>query len=183
MLLSAPVPRADLAALVGWFSRTAIPQRFMGFICFRPIACPCTHLSCDNAVAESGSWKGLSTAKGLCHLLRCFRHFQEDCRVSAHIKRIQGILNDLADKLSRSCAFHPCLSLRSTRLALIFVTFSVRCPEKRIGCMFSLPVNPLHVFLSCVLASDAGCPFLPVLSLRVSVCPCLVQAYQGLTCP
>ena len=33
---------------------------------------------------------------------RCFLYFQEDCRVSAHINHIPKILNDLADRLSRS---------------------------------------------------------------------------------
>ena len=61
------------------------------------------HLLCDNAVAESASWKGLSTAKGLCHPMRCFLHFREDCRVAVYINHIPGILNDLAaDKLRRS---------------------------------------------------------------------------------
>ena len=28
---------------------------------------------CDNATAEAASWKGLSTARGLCHVLRFFK--------------------------------------------------------------------------------------------------------------
>ena len=60
------------------------------------------HLCRDNAVAESASWTGLSMAKGLCHLLRCFLHLQENYRVSAHVNHIPGILKELADKLSRS---------------------------------------------------------------------------------
>ena len=48
---------------------------------------------------ESACWKGLSTAKGLCHLLWCFPRSQEGCRASAHINR--NSLKDLADKLIR----------------------------------------------------------------------------------
>ena len=86
--------------------------------------------------------------------LRCFLQFQEDCRASAHIKHILGILNDLENKLNHSdplqlgsclkliraasrpgLPFHLCLLSKSTSLASIFLPFSVPCPEWRIGCI------------------------------------------------
>ena len=113
----ARLSRAQLSELVDWFAPSAIPQRFIA--CWELLAqialvwlvhsmLPPNHLhvnlSCGNAVAEFASWKGLSTAKGFCHLLRCFLYYQEDCPVSALVilNHIPGILNGLSDKLSRS---------------------------------------------------------------------------------
>ena len=85
-----------------WLVHSMLPPRSPSHL---PVHAHLSCMSCDNAVAESASWKGLSTAKGLCHLLCCVLHFQEDRRVSAHVNRIPGILNDTADKLSRSVIF------------------------------------------------------------------------------
>ena len=57
---------------------------------------------CDNAAAESSSWKGLSMASGLCSVLRSFFLLQQRCRISIHIDHVPGIVNDTADALSRS---------------------------------------------------------------------------------
>ncbi|OLP86243.1 hypothetical protein AK812_SmicGene32672 [Symbiodinium microadriaticum] len=57
---------------------------------------------CDNAAAESSSWKGLSMASGLCSVLRTFFLCQQRCRISVHIDHVPGIVNDVADALSRS---------------------------------------------------------------------------------
>ena len=68
----------------------------------RPVHCI---LRCDNAAAESSSWKGLSMdsmASGLCSVLRSFFLLQQRCRISVHIDHVPGIVNDVADALSRS---------------------------------------------------------------------------------
>ena len=57
---------------------------------------------CDNAAAESSSWKGLSMASGLCSVLRSFFLLQQRCRVSVHINHVPGLVNDVADALSRA---------------------------------------------------------------------------------
>ena len=57
---------------------------------------------CDNAAAESSSWKGLSMASGLCSVLRSFFLLQQRCRVSVHIDHVPGLVNDVADALSRA---------------------------------------------------------------------------------
>ena len=57
---------------------------------------------CDNAAAESSSWKGLSMASGLCSVLRTFFLLQQRYRISVHIDHVPGIVNDIADALSRS---------------------------------------------------------------------------------
>ena len=57
---------------------------------------------CDNAAAESSSWKGLSMASGLCSVLRTFFVCQQRYRISVHIDHVPGIVNDIADALSRS---------------------------------------------------------------------------------
>ena len=57
---------------------------------------------CDNAAAESSSWKALSMASGLCSVLRTFFLFQQRYRISVHIDHVPGIVNDVADALSRS---------------------------------------------------------------------------------
>ena len=57
---------------------------------------------CDNAAAESSSWKGLSMGSGLCSVLRTFFLFQQRYRISVHIDHVPGIVNDIADALSRS---------------------------------------------------------------------------------
>ena len=56
----------------------------------------------DNSASESASWKGLSTAKGLCSVLRSFIVLQEHLRISVHTDHVPGISNDVADALSRS---------------------------------------------------------------------------------
>ncbi|OLP80697.1 hypothetical protein AK812_SmicGene38854 [Symbiodinium microadriaticum] len=65
----------------------------------RPVHCI---FRCDNAAAESSSWKGLSMASGLCSVLRSFFLLQQRCRISVHIDHVPGIVNDVADALSRS---------------------------------------------------------------------------------
>ena len=65
----------------------------------RPVHCI---FRCDNAAAESSSWKGLSMASGLCSVLRSFFLLQQRCRVSVHIDHVPGLVNDVADALSRS---------------------------------------------------------------------------------
>ena len=57
---------------------------------------------CDNAAAESSSWKGFSMASGLCSVLRSFFLLQQRCRVSVHIDHVPGLVNDVADALSRA---------------------------------------------------------------------------------
>ena len=57
---------------------------------------------CDNAAAESSSWKGLSMASGLCSVLRAFFLLQQRFRISVHIDHVPGVANDVADALSRS---------------------------------------------------------------------------------
>ena len=65
----------------------------------RPVHCI---FRCDNAAAESSSWKGLSMASGLCSVLRSFFLLQQRCRVSVHIDHVPGLVNDVADALSRA---------------------------------------------------------------------------------
>ena len=57
---------------------------------------------CDNSAAESSSWKGLSMASGLCSVLRAFFLSQQRFRISVHIDHVPGVVNDVADALSRS---------------------------------------------------------------------------------
>ena len=65
----------------------------------RPVHCV---FRCDNAAAESSSWKGLSMASGLCSVLRSFFLLQQRCRVSVHIDHVPGLVNEVADALSRA---------------------------------------------------------------------------------
>eukprot|EP00439_Symbiodinium_sp_Y106_P079529 s644_g18.t1 len=55
---------------------------------------------CDNSAADSASWKGLSMARGLCHILRSFLLCQQAHRISVYIDHVPGITNDVADALS-----------------------------------------------------------------------------------
>ena len=56
---------------------------------------------CDNSAADSASWKGLSMAQGLCHILSSFLLCQQARRISVYIDHVPGITNDVADALSR----------------------------------------------------------------------------------
>ena len=56
---------------------------------------------CDNSPADSAAWKGLSTARGLCSLLRSYFLWQRHFCVSTFIEHVPGFRNVIADGLSR----------------------------------------------------------------------------------
>ena len=57
---------------------------------------------CDNAASDPASWKGISLATGLCSVLRSFFLAQHRHRISVYLDHVPGLLNDVADALSRS---------------------------------------------------------------------------------
>ena len=61
----------------------------------------CVRLRCDNAASEAASWKGLSMATGLCHVLEAFFRLQRRTRLEAVIEHVPGFINTIADGLSR----------------------------------------------------------------------------------
>ena len=56
---------------------------------------------CDNSPADSASWKGLSTARGLCSLLPAYFAWQRLFCISTYIDHVPGFRNTVADALSR----------------------------------------------------------------------------------
>ena len=68
-----------------------------------PAAHPPVHFSlkCDNASCDSASWKGISMARRLCHVISCFCLRQRFWHISVHIDHVPGFLNTTADRLSR----------------------------------------------------------------------------------
>ena len=58
-------------------------------------------LKCDNASCDSASWKGISMARGLCHVLSCFCLRQRFWHISVHIDHVAEFRNTTADRLSR----------------------------------------------------------------------------------
>ena len=106
----------DLHELFPWFDDSASAQSFIATwellaqcalvtlldsllgVGHLPVHCV---FKCDNSAADSASWKGLSMALGLCHILRSFLVCQQAHRISVHIDHVPGITNDVADALSR----------------------------------------------------------------------------------
>ena len=56
---------------------------------------------CDNSPADSASWKGLPTARGLCSLLPAYFAWQRLFCISTYIDHVPGFRNTVADALSR----------------------------------------------------------------------------------
>ena len=95
-MFSAP----QLVSLCHWLSAACVPQHFIAcwellaqlallWLLHRllPVAHPPVHFSlkCDNASCDSASWKGISMARGLCHVLSCFCLRQRFWQISVHI--------------------------------------------------------------------------------------------------
>ncbi|CAE7302951.1 LRRC45 [Symbiodinium sp. CCMP2592] len=108
---------ADLARLCAWYSPDTSPQKFiaawelLGQIALLwcvALVVPAAHhpvhfvSRCDNSPSESASWKGLSTARGMCDLLHSYLLWQRHFCISAHIDHVPGFRNKIADALSRS---------------------------------------------------------------------------------
>ncbi|CAE7611472.1 LRRC45 [Symbiodinium sp. CCMP2592] len=108
---------ADLARLCAWYSPDISPQKFiaawelLGQIALLwcvALVVPAAHhpvhfvSRCDNSPSESASWKGLSTARGMCDLLHSYLLWQRHFCISAHIDHVPGFRNKIADALSRS---------------------------------------------------------------------------------
>ena len=66
---------------------------------------------CDNATAEAASWKGLSTARGLCHTLRSFLRLQGWHRICVSIEHVRDLR---IPSLTRSAGVQrpPCSAFR-----------------------------------------------------------------------
>ena len=108
----------ELCALCPFFDRHESPQSYIATwellaesallwtvqsmlpVAHRPNLHVC--LRCDNAAPESAAWKGLSMARGLCHVLRQFSDMQRRFCICAHVEHVPGFLNDIADALSSS---------------------------------------------------------------------------------
>ncbi|CAE7508033.1 LRRC45 [Symbiodinium sp. CCMP2592] len=108
---------ADLARLCAWYSPDISPQKFIAaweLLCqiallwCVALVVPAAHhpvhfvSRCDNSPSESASWKGLSTARGMCDLLHSYLLWQRHFCISAHIDHVPGFRNKIADALSRS---------------------------------------------------------------------------------
>ncbi|CAE7202888.1 LRRC45 [Symbiodinium sp. CCMP2592] len=108
---------AELARLCAWYSPDISPQKFiaawelLGQIALLwcvALVVPAAHhpvhfvSRCDNSPSESASWKGLSTARGMCDLLHSYLLWQRHFCISAHIDHVPGFRNKIADALSRS---------------------------------------------------------------------------------
>ena len=83
---------SELCSLFPWFEERSAPQKFIVHFISR----------CDNAPSDSASWKGISTARGLCSLLRTYFSWQRHFCVSTYIDHVPGFRNRVADGLSRS---------------------------------------------------------------------------------
>jgi hypothetical protein len=108
---------AQLALVVPWFPESAPPQSFIAawellaqtaLVWAAAGLLPFGHpplqllLRCDNSAAEAASWKGLSLANGLSHVLLAFFQWQHFLNVFAHIEHVPGFRNQTADGLGRS---------------------------------------------------------------------------------
>ena len=107
---------SDLQALAPWFPASESPQHFiaawellaqLGLLWTLISVLPVGHMPIhvvfrtDNSATDSASWKGLSMAKGMCHVLQAFFYLQERHHISVHLDAVPGFLNDTADQLSR----------------------------------------------------------------------------------
>ena len=107
---------SDLQALAPWFPASESPQHFiaawellaqLGLLWTLVSVLPVGHMPMhvtfrtDNSATDSASWKGLSMAKGMCHVLQAFFYLQERHYISVHLDAVPGFLNDTADQLSR----------------------------------------------------------------------------------
>ena len=110
---------SDLASLFPWFDGKSSPQKFIAawellgqlalvwcVALLVPAGHPPIHFvsRCDNAPSDSASWKGISTARGLCSLLRTYFSWQRHFCVSTYIDHVPGFRNKVADGLSRSAS-------------------------------------------------------------------------------
>ena len=110
---------SDLASLFPWFDGNSSPQKFIAawelfgqlalvwcMALLIPAGHPPIHFisGCDNAPSDSASWKGISTARGLCSLLRTYFSWQRHFCVSTYIDHVPGFRNKVADGLSRSAS-------------------------------------------------------------------------------
>jgi hypothetical protein len=109
--------RRALQSLASWYDPALPPQSFisawellaqLGLLWLLHTMLPIGHppvlmdLHCDNSAAESASWKALSTALGLSRILSCFLYWQHALAIQAHVMHVPGVVNDVADGLSRS---------------------------------------------------------------------------------
>ncbi|CAE7318146.1 unnamed protein product [Symbiodinium sp. CCMP2592] len=107
---------ADLHQLFPWFPPGTSPQaciaawELLGQMAllrvvalFIPAASHPVHVTtrCDNSPSDSASWKGLSTARGLCDLLPAYFAWQRFLSISTYIDHVPGFRNTIADGLSR----------------------------------------------------------------------------------
>ena len=110
---------SELASLFPWFDAKSSPQtciaawELLGQLALVwcvalliPAGHPPIHFvsRCDNAPSDSASWKGISTARGLCSLLRIYFSWQRHFCVSTYIDHVPGFRNRIADGLSRSAS-------------------------------------------------------------------------------
>ncbi|CAE6954665.1 LRRC45 [Symbiodinium sp. KB8] len=110
---------SDLASLFPWFDGHSSPQKFIAawellgqlalvwcIALLVPAGHPPIHFvsRCDNAPSDSASWKGISTARGLCSMLRTYFAWQRHFCVSTYIDHVPGFRNKVADGLSRSAS-------------------------------------------------------------------------------
>ena len=108
-----------LHELASWFPASGSPQHFiatwellaqLGLLWTLISVLPVGHMpihvvfQTDNSATESASWKGLSMAKGMGHVLQAFFHLQERNHVSVHLDAVPGFLNHTAEYVQISCA-------------------------------------------------------------------------------
>ena len=106
----------DLCSMFPWFTPDTSPQaciaawELLGQMAllwvvalFVPAGSHPLHVvtRCDNSPADSASWKGLSTARGLCNLLPVYFAWQRLFCISTYIDHVPGFRNTIADALSR----------------------------------------------------------------------------------
>ena len=118
--LQAQLSRRELSDLFKWFPAESSPQKFVAawellgqlalvwcVALLIPAAHPPAHFvsRCDNSPSDSASWKGLSTARGLCDLLRTYFSCQRHLALSIHTDHVPW--NKVADGLSRSACPKP----------------------------------------------------------------------------
>ncbi|CAE7657443.1 LRRC45 [Symbiodinium sp. CCMP2592] len=107
---------SELAALFPWFPVGTSPQaciaawELLGQIALLwviglliPVSLHPIHVvtRCDNSPSDSASWKGLSTARGICSLLPAYFAWQRAFCISTYIDHVPGFQNTVADGLSR----------------------------------------------------------------------------------
>ncbi|CAE7664552.1 unnamed protein product [Symbiodinium sp. CCMP2592] len=107
---------SELTALFPWFPVGTSPQaciaawELLGQIALLwviglliPVSLHPIHVvtRCDNSPSDSASWKGLSTARGICSLLPAYFAWQRAFCISTYIDHVPGFQNTVADGLSR----------------------------------------------------------------------------------